>query len=148
MRISEIRFSVVIHEGEDYNEIRRKFFDLLRDIDLKKVEVHENVGEGLFSSKLYYIYVKIKRKEDIKKFLKNLIERGLDINDMLENMSFDERFNIYVRFDKRSLIEDNRIVVLYGDDTFHLKISIDGYGKSKESVTRFLVEYLKEISNL
>jgi len=148
MKISEIRFSVIVHEGEDHDEIKRKFLSLLNGIDLKRIEIHENVGEGLLSSKLYYIYVKIKRKEDIKKFLKNLIERGLDINDLLENMNFDENFNVYVRFDKRSLIEEDKIVVLYGDDTFHLKISIDGYGKSKENVTKFLVDYLKEISNL
>jgi len=148
MRISEIRFSVIIHEREDYDEIKRKFLSLLKGIDLKGIEIHENVGEGLLSSKLYYIYVKIKKKEDIRNFLKNLIEKGLDINDLLENMNFDENFNVYVRFDKRSLIEEDKIVVLYGDDTFHLKISIDGYGKNRESVTKFLTDYLKQISNL
>jgi len=148
MRISEIRFSVIVHEGESYDEIKRKLFSLLKDIDLKKIEFYENIGEGLLSSKLYYIYVKIKRKEDIKKFLKNLIEKGLDINDLLKNMNFDENFNVYVRFDKKSLIEDNRVIILYGDDTFHLKISIDGYKKNKDNVTKFLMDYFREISNL
>jgi len=148
MRISEIRFSVIIHEREDYDEIKRKFLSLLKGIDLKRIEIHESVGEGLFSSRLYYIYVKIKRKGDIERFLRNLIEKGLNINDLLENMNFDENFNVYVRFDKRSLIEEDKIVVLYGDDTFHLKISIDGYGKNRESVTKFLMDYLKQISNL
>jgi len=148
MRISEIRFSVIVHEGENYDEVKRKFLDLLRGIDLKKAEIFENIGEGLFSSKLYYISAKIKRKKDMDRFIKNLIEKGLDIEDVLRSMNFDERFNIYIRFDKRSLLEKDRIVLLYGDDVFHLKISIDGYKKSREKVIEFLKKYFEKISNL
>jgi len=148
MKISEIRFSVIVHEGENYDEIKKKFLDLLNGVDLKKVEIFENIGEGLFSSKLYYISAKIKRKKDMERFIKNLIKRGLDIEGILRSMGFDERFNIYIRFDKRSLLEENKIVPLYGDDVFHLKISIDGYKKSKEKVIEFLKEYFEKISNL
>jgi len=144
MKISEIRFSVIIHEGENYDEIKKKFLDLLQGIDLKRVEIFENFSEGLFSSKVYYIFVKIRRKEDIDRFMKNLIERGLNIEDLLRNLNFDERFNIYVRFDKISLLEENRVVPIYGDDVFHLKISIDGYKKSKEKVIELLMKYFEK----
>jgi len=144
MKISEIRFSVIVHEGENYDEIKKKFLDLLQGIDLKRVKISENVSEGLFSSKVYYISVKMRRKEDIDRFIKNLIERGLSMEDLLRSLNFDERFNVYVRFDKTSLLEENRVVPMYGDNVFHLKISIDGYKKSKEKVIELLREYFEK----
>jgi len=148
MRLSEVKLSVIVHEGEDYNKIKEKVLDLLEGIDKEKVDIMENRGEGIVSSNLIYISVKIKKREHIHTFFRNLIKRGLDIDRFLNEMNSDEDYNVYVRLDKSYLLEKDKVFPLYGDNVFHLKISIDGYGKDREKVRDFFERYLKEVSNL
>ncbi|MEM0379680.1 MAG: RNA-binding domain-containing protein [Nanopusillaceae archaeon] len=148
MKISEIKFSVIIHEWENYEKIKQKFLELLDGINKEKIEIYENKGQGLISSNIYFISAKIKDKNSIKIFLKNILKRLDSINRFLEEINFDENCNVYIRFDKEALLKENRIFPMYGENVFHLKISIDSYKKDKESVKKFLNEFFNSLKNL
>ncbi|MEM0379694.1 MAG: RNA-binding domain-containing protein [Nanopusillaceae archaeon] len=148
MKISEVKLSVIIHEWESYEKIKQKIFELLEGINKEKIEINENKGQGLISSTIYFIYIKIKDKISIKKFFKNILERLDDINRFLEELNFDDNYNAYLRFDKEIFLKENKIVPMYGENVFHLKISMDFYKKDKESVKKFLKDFLSSLKDL
>ncbi|BFI73620.1 hypothetical protein YN1_6070 [Nanoarchaeota archaeon] len=146
MKISNIYIRVNIHEWEDKNKIEESLNLILNNIDRKKIKINYYQGRGLVSNKIYVYEVYINRKDIIEKLFENLIENGLNIEEIEKNGNFDENYNLYLRIDKTDLIVRKRIKIFYSDDSFLLKISFDGYKKNKEKVINFLKEYMNEIN--
>lgn len=145
MKISQVRLSVVIHDWDNEKLVEEKFNELLKDIEKDKIEIKKNTDKGLISYKLSYLYTKIEKKKYIDIFLKNLLEKGLDINELEKNINFDENSNVYFRIDKEDLIKNDRIRITYGDNTFQVRIGIDGYKKDNEKVKEFIINYIKNL---
>ncbi len=147
MKISKIVLRVNIHEWDDKDLIIKKIEELLKDIEKKKIKYKIYVDKGLISDKLYVHEISLEKKDIIEKILHNLINMGLNIEEMLRNVNFDENYNIYIRIDKIDLLIKNKVTVKYGNDVFHMKISIDGFKKDRDKVLEFLKEYLSQIAN-
>lgn len=147
MKISFVQLSVVIHQWENEKEIEKKFYELLNGIDIKNIEIKKVSDKGLVSYNLIYLYAKLYRKKDIEIFFKNLILKNLDEEELIKNINFDENYNIYFRIDKNELLIKDKVKVMYGDDVFHVRIGIDGYKKTKDSVMEFFINYIKELKS-
>ncbi|MGC9079841.1 MAG: RNA-binding domain-containing protein [Nanopusillaceae archaeon] len=147
MRISQIYIRVNVHEWEKKEQIENSINILLKDIDKKKITIKYSEDKGLVSNKIGIYEIRINKKEVVEKFLKNLLSLGLSIEDIEKKGNFDENYNLYLRIDKNDLIIKNKVSIFYGDDTFFIKISFDGYKKSREKIIDYLRNYLQEIIN-
>lgn len=145
MKIRRVRIRIIVHENEDKEFLKNKFNEiLLNNIDLKKIKINEDVGEGLYSYKLYVITYILDKKKYIDKFFENLFNY-IDINYFIDNLNFDENYNFYFRIDKEDLSLKNKINLKYKSDAIQVKVSLDGYKKDKQKVIEFLNEYYKQI---
>lgn len=146
IRISRIRVRVIIYEDEDYSFIKEKISKFFDGIDKKDIIIDENIGRGLYNYNIIVINYEIYKKKDIDKFFENLLKLGLNHNEMIENINFDENSNVYLRINRKDFLYRNEINTKYIGDAIHIKISIDGHKKNNEAVKKFLMEYLDSLN--
>jgi RNA binding exosome subunit len=137
--VHNIVISVFSKKGEDAEKIKLALEGLaLLDLcDAKeKVALTDSVVKSHFNEDIHIFDITIKREAQLNRFLKLFIAKlSEDQRKLLVSQResrVDDECHFYIRFDKRKLLEEDRLWITDSGDCFHLKFTLAAYPVKKE----------------
>ncbi|MBI2541299.1 hypothetical protein HYV80_01135 [Candidatus Woesearchaeota archaeon] len=132
-----VKLTVFSYETEDGKSIlgsMLKFFPF--NPEDGKVEIKKTNAEGFNEEKIEIFEAVLAKENSINKFLKAFLskldkEQKEKITDQIESR-LDENLDFFLRFDKQTWIDDNRLLITDSGNCFHLKMSMAAFPKKRE----------------
>jgi RNA binding exosome subunit len=134
--VHNVVISVFSKQGDDLGKIKQALEGLaLLDLSKDKVVFSDSVVKGHFDEDIHVLEITIKREAHLNRFLKLFIAKLSDDQRKLLVSQADSRVDddchFYIRFDKRKLLEEDRLWITDSGDCFHLKFTLAAYPVKK-----------------
>ena len=132
-----IKLNVFSYEYEINKPVFDAFLKLFPfNLEENKVVVKKSVATGLNETKIEILEITLTKNNMINQFLENLLN-SLDENQkqiILEQLEsrLDSNLDFFLRFDKDSWINENKLILTDSGKCFHLKISIAAFPRKRE----------------
>ena len=144
-----ITLTVFVKEGENKEKIQealKKLFPI--DFEKDKIKINVQKSTGFEEKKIEILSIKIEKQKHIKIFLENLFSKLTEgqirqISDELETRVDKEGF-FYLRFDKDSWINEEKLFMTDEGNCFHLKFKIAAYPCNKENAIDVMKGFLQK----
>ncbi|MBD3253726.1 MAG: hypothetical protein GF383_01470 [Candidatus Lokiarchaeota archaeon] len=136
MLAHSITLKVFSEFEEDADEIKSTLENLIPfDLKKEKVDLRQKSVFGFNQKKIKIFQVNLTKKRQVRLFLQRLnksltSEEKSKIIQELSNR-LDEELNLFLRFDKKELIENNKFLLTDHGNCFHLKINIAAFPKKR-----------------
>src|SRR3989344_4284131 len=132
-----IKLTVFSYEHEDSESILSTFLRFLPfSLEDNKVSLKKTEAMGFNNKKIEIFEVILIKNNLINDFLKNMLD-NLDENQKNEiqqqiESRLDKNMDFYLRFDKDSWVNDEKLVLTDSGRCSHLRISIAAFPKKRE----------------
>lgn len=127
-------FSYENENGKHISDAFLKFFSF--NLDDNKIELKKTNAVGFNETKIVIIEVVLAKGYLINQFLKNISDRmdNFQKNLILSQLEsrLDSNLDFFIRFDKNSWINEEKLILTDSGKCFHLKISIAAFPKKRE----------------
>ncbi|MBI2101623.1 hypothetical protein HYT53_03335 [Candidatus Woesearchaeota archaeon] len=145
-----VKLTAFSHEGEDSESIRDAFLRFFPfSLEENKVILNKTAAEGFHGRKIAVFGAKLAKNSLISRFLENLLSNLDEIQKQKTLMQLDSRLDenldFFLRFDKDSWIEENKLVLTDSGKCFHLKISIAAFPKKREAALNVIMDLFGKV---
>jgi len=143
-----IRLSVFSHEGENSHDILRAFLGFFPfNLEDSKVFLKKTEAAGFNERKIEIFEITLAKTNLISQFLQNL-STNLDENQKQQILSqaesrLDKNLDFFLRFDKDSWVNDEKLVLTDSGKCFHLKISTAAFPKKRKAALNLVRDLLE-----
>ncbi|RAP51601.1 MAG: exosome protein [Methanosphaera sp. rholeuAM270] len=132
--IHNISYRTFVYGTEDEEKVMTAISHLFPTLLPEKT-----INEDYFGNEIVILTEKITKKRNCKEFIALMNDKlsEKDKNIIKEELErrIDEKGNLFLRFNKQSLI-DEKIELTYSGDAIHVKIKIASYPVSKENAIK------------
>ncbi len=134
---NSVKIKVYVKEDEDEEKIKGKMLELIHlDIEKEKLALEEQTTTGFNEKKIRIFRILLEKERHVEAFLDNLIEKmGEEVKErilMQVESRLDEKCNLFLRFSKEKLMEENELWITDQGNCFHIKINVAAFPKKKE----------------
>ena len=139
-------YEAILYEKDNEQQIHDKFLNLIHfDTEKEKLELKKAYAKGFNEKKIFIYEITLTKQRHVNKFLTNLI-KNIDkeqIKQILSQLNdkLDDNLDFFIRFDKDEYLKNNKLILTYSGNCFHIKISIAAFPKKRE----IGLEIVKEI---
>ena len=135
----QIKIKVFSYEknNEDEKLILDKFLQLFPfNLEYEKVNLKKTYAEGFHGTKITIFEVTLVKERHTNQFIENLT-KNLDAEQKKLILSqiesrLDNHLDLFLRFDKKEYLENNKLMLTDSGNCFHMKISIAAFPKNRE----------------
>lgn len=133
------------YEHEDRGSVLNAFLKFFPfDLEENKVLLKKTNASGFNENRIGILEVSLIKNNLINQFLKNLLscidkKEQQRIIQQAESR-LDDNLDFFLRFDKDSWINENKIILTDSGKCFHLKISIAAFPKKREIALNLIKE--------
>ena len=135
----QIKIKVFSYEknNEDEKLILDKFLQLFPfNLEYEKVNLKKTYVEGFHGTKITIFEVTLAKERHTNQFIENLT-KNLDAEQKKLILSqiesrLDNHLDLFLRFDKKEYLENNKLMLTDSGNCFHMKISIAAFPKNRE----------------
>lgn len=136
----------VFCERQEKGEVEKSLYELVL-LGNPKPLIKETVAEGFDEKKIFILEASLEKTTFVNSFLKEL-KRGLREEDKQllfhqAEQRVDEDLNFFLRFEKKSWMENERMILTEKGDCFHLKMNLAAYPKKREKGVLLVKEMFK-----
>jgi len=144
-----ITITVFAKEDDSLEEViegLKKLFSF--DLEKEKIKIEKKKATGFDDKKIEILSIKIEKQKHIKKFAENLFKilkegQKMQIKDELETRIDKEGF-FYIRFDKKSWVNDRKLFITDEGDCYHIRFKIAAYPCNKENAIQVVKELMQK----
>jgi RNA binding exosome subunit len=145
--VHNIRLSVFAYEGEDAQKIADTLTSICPfSIADEKLQLKATNADGFNEKKIRIFELVITKEKLTTKFLANLKSnlQAADIDLLIRQLDsrLDNELYFYIRLDKPTLLEQNRLAVTDSGNCFHIRMSMAAYPKNREVALDILTKWL------
>lgn len=131
-----IEISVFVKQEEDVIVVENVLRSMIPfSLDVENIVLKHQEVVGFFNKKIHILSVVLQKTKHTSAFLQHLMEKlSPDIHTCIIKQvesRLDERFSLYLRFDK-TLLEKGLYSLTDGGDCFHVKIDLAVFPKKRE----------------
>ncbi|TFF99954.1 MAG: hypothetical protein EU541_03605 [Promethearchaeota archaeon] len=137
MDVHSIIIEVFSKPGEDLEEIRTKLIALFPfDLNEEKITLQQKSAIGFNEQIIKTLRVNLQKQRHIKTFLSHLMDQLSDKTKEIilsqAEKRLDEDLYFYLRFDKKTLLQNNRYLLINEGDCFYFKLKVAAFPKKKD----------------
>lgn len=146
--VHNITVRVIEKDEKKIPEIIQKLNQLLPlDFKKEKIELNHDTAQGFEDKTLHILTMDTFKNRHNKMLIDNVFEKLPRKSKKLiynqRNTRLDEEGNFYIRFDKKSLLEDEFELVEHGD-CFHFRLKIAAYPSNEETLKKSTEQFLEK----
>ena len=144
--VHNISIRVFCLPDENIEEVERGLLTLLgyikNELVEEKISFNIQNAKGFNDKTIKIITVELNKDRNCNHVIAN-IRKNLSIQDkellQYQQNRLDERFNLFIRFDKNALA-NGQFMLTDSGDCYHLRFSISAFPKSRESALKIVKE--------
>jgi len=143
-----IEIRVFSYEGEDENKIIEKLKSFIPfDLENEKVELNKKTAIGFNDKKIMIFWIRLEKEKHTTKFIENLSSKLSDEQKELlirqSESRLDNDFNFFIRFDKKKILEEDKLWITDSGNCYHLKINLACFPRKKEKALELIRNIFK-----
>ncbi len=114
------------------------------DLYENKININKKNAVGFNNREITIFSVSLTKKKLMNEFLDNIVDKlSRDQRDLIiKNASkqIDDNLDFFMRFDKKMLIKENKLLLIKSGDCYHIRISLAVFPKNKENAIKLIKE--------
>ena len=131
------KLSVFSYEHENSEDILEAFLGFFPfNLEENKILLKKSSAEGFNDRKIIIFEAVLSKTNLVNEFLENLLNKlGKEQKEQILSEAesrLDENLDFFIRFDKKSWINDKKLELTDSGKCFHLKISVAAFPKKRE----------------
>jgi RNA binding exosome subunit len=132
-----VTLSVFVKKEDDEEKCKKALLSLIPFINLEKdkIKLSRIVTEG-FENKIIILELTLQKEKHTFEFIEQLKKKisSADLNLLAtQENRVDDECMFYARFDKKALLQENKLVLTDSGDCFHMKMSVAAFPKKREA---------------
>lgn len=145
---NSIKVSVFAKEGEDVDKIKEKLLLLIPfDIEKEKVVLEQRTAIGFNEKEIKVFEVLLTKEKHVNLFFENLVNNlSNETKELILKQAesrLDEECNLFLRFSKDRLINENELWLTDAGNCFHIKINIAAFPKKRDIAFEIIRNFFK-----
>ncbi len=132
-----MKLTVFSYEHENLDLILESFLRFFPfNLDENKISIKKTQAAGFNEGKIKILEATLTKNRLINNFLKNMLDKLDESQKSTILRQIESRLgknlDFFIRFDKKSWIEDKKLILTDGGECFHVRMSVSAFPKKRE----------------